>query len=102
MGTRCLTVVEDENGDEILNMYRPMDGYPEGHGKELADFLKDMTIVNGITNNDTRKIANGMGCLGAQLVAHFKTDVGQFYLYPPKQRCFDEEYVYTVKLRKGK
>jgi len=102
MGTRCLTVVEDENGNEILNMMRQMDGYPEGHGAELAEFLKDMVIVNGVSMNDTRKIANGMGCLAAQLVAHFKDYVGEFYLMPPKHRGFDEEYVYTVKLCNGK
>ena len=102
MGTRCLTIVEDEDGNEILNMYRQMDGYPEGHGKELSEFLKDIVIVNGIKMNETRKIANGMGCLAAQLVAHFKDDVGQVYLMPPKQRGFDEEYVYTVKPHEGK
>lgn len=40
MGTRSLTVFIDEHNDkEIVVMYRQMDGYPEGHGQDLVDFL---------------------------------------------------------------
>ena len=35
MGTRSLTVIQS-NGKEFFNMYRQFDGYPEGHGMELA------------------------------------------------------------------
>jgi hypothetical protein len=39
MGTRSLTFVYD--GDEpMINMYRQFDGYPSGHGSELADFFE--------------------------------------------------------------
>ena len=44
MGTRSLTFVYDENGAKILNMYRQMDGYPSGHGKELAEFLAPIVM----------------------------------------------------------
>lgn len=97
MGTRCLTLVQDEEGRTILNLYRQMDGYPSGHGAELNAFLKDMHIVNGYNSNTPSKSANGMGCLAAQLVAHFKDGIGQFYIMHPDERDADEEYIYIVK-----
>jgi hypothetical protein len=57
-----------------------MDGYPDGHGQELADFLDGFKIVNGISTEDRDfpKVANGMGCLAAQVIAHFKTDTSHY------------------------
>jgi hypothetical protein len=96
MGTRSLTIVyEDEN--PIINMYRQFDGYVEGHGLELAEFLGEFeAITNGIRVGETRKTANGMGCLAAQLIAHFKKDVGGFYLYPTSATDCGQEYEYHV------
>lgn len=82
MGTRSLTFVYDTDAI-LMNMYRQFDGYPSGHGLELAEFLNSFeAIVNGIPVGDKRKMANGMGCLTAQLVANFKDGAGGFYLYP--------------------
>jgi len=68
MGTRSLTYVYD--GEKpIVCMYRQFDGYPTGHGAELAEFL---TVGEN----------NGMGCLAAQMIAHFKKSIGGFYIYP--------------------
>jgi hypothetical protein len=80
MGTRSLTFVYD--GDKpIINMYRQYDGYPSGHGSELADFLKGFEIVNG--HGEVKpKIANGMGCLAAQLIANFKNRLADFIFMP--------------------
>jgi hypothetical protein len=89
MGTRSLTYVyEGKKEDWVLPfvcMYRQFDGYPSGHGAELAEFL------------NSGKIANGMNCLAAQLVVNFKKDSGGIYLYPPrlKQDCW-QEYEYHV------
>ncbi len=96
MGTRSLTIVyEDEN--PIINMYRQFDGYVEGHGLELAEFLGEFeAITNGIRVGETRKTANGMSCLAAQLIAHFKKDVGGFYLYPTSTTDCGQEYEYHV------
>jgi len=104
MGTRSLTRVyeswEDEKGKKyrncILAMYRQFDGYPSGHGQELYEFLKDMKICNGIGIEQKKgKWANGMGCLAAQLVAHFKKDIGQFYLTIENNI---QEWVYDIEL----
>jgi len=103
MGTRSLTFVYTDHygsttGPEpIINMYRQFDGYPSGHGSELSTFLNQFeAITNGIPFGDTRKLANGMGCLAAQLVAHFKTDAGGFYLYPVTSTDCGQEYEYHV------
>ena len=104
MGTRSLTTFietyQDENGKEhkekIVTMYRQYDGYPTGHGMELAEFLASGKLVNGF-GLDTRTLQfNGMGCLSAQVVAHFKEGVGGFYLYRGGTTNCGEEYRYEV------
>lgn len=95
MGTRSLTrVIKD--GKHYVNMYRQFDGYPSGHGAELAKFLAPICLVNGIAYDETRKIANGAGCLAAQLVAHFKKEPGGIYLYATDDTDCDQEYEYWV------
>ena len=95
MSTRCLTIFKNELGEEICVLYRHSDGDPSGHGKELKEFLNGY----GTTKKPTGAF-NGMGCLAAQVVAHFKKGVGNFYLYPPGTRGFDEEYIYTIRCTK--
>jgi len=95
MGTRSLTHVADEHGTVLCTMYRQFDGYPEGHGDELAQFLREFTVVNGI-NEEKGKIANSMGCLAAQLVANFKDGPGGICLEAPGVEGCWEEYIYTV------
>ena len=81
MGTRCLTYVYEGNSP-LVCLYRQFDGYPSGHGAELANFLKGIKLGNGIADKPKMgKFANGMGCLAAQLVAHFKKSVGGFYIH---------------------
>jgi hypothetical protein len=95
MGTRSLTFVYDGE-TPIINMYRQYDGYPTGHGAELAEFLTPFTLVNGLGMNDDRKIANGMGCLAAQLIAHFKQTPGGFYIHPVTDTECGQDYEYHV------
>jgi hypothetical protein len=95
MGTRSLTFVYDGE-TPIINMYRQYDGYPTGHGAEIAEFLAPFEMVNGIDINETRKVANGMGCLAAQLVANFKDGAGQFYLYPTSAVDCGQDYEYHI------
>ena len=84
MGTRCLTFVTNDEGLPIICMYRQMDGYPKGHGVDLAKFLAPIKVVNGLgLNNET--VANGAGCLAAQIVAHFKDGPGGIYLHRPNK-----------------
>ena len=92
MGTRSNTIVIDAN-KPLMNLYRQMDGYPSGHGAELAAFLTNLKMVNGIGGGKCR-IANGAGCLAAQIVAHFKDGPGGFYIAPIDQR--DNDYTYLI------
>lgn len=99
MGTRSLTYVYNEPSEmPVVCMYRQFDGYPSGHGAELADFLSEFTIVNGLDDASKKSIvANGMGCLAAQIVANFKTEPGSIYLQAPipNQNC-SQDYEYHV------
>lgn len=102
MGTRSLTIVREGNdrkSPRIITMYRQFDGYPGGHGKELADFLSKIKMVNGI-GMERESIANGVACLAAQIVAHFKSEPGGIYLHAgtddDEAGAYSENYTYEV------
>jgi hypothetical protein len=83
MGTRSLTFTYDNQGTKILCLYRQFDGYPEGHGKDLAEILN-------ITDN------NGMECLSASIVAKLKTGSYNVYIYPSDTKNAWQDYEYHV------
>ena len=96
MGTRCLTFVTNDEDFPIICMYRQMDGYPEGHGVDLAKLLAPIKMVNGL-GLDNETVANGAGCLAAQIVAHFKHGPGGIYLHRPNKHMDTwQEYEYWV------
>lgn len=111
MGTRSLTFVYESHRtnigqmvhEPIINMYRQYDGYPTGHGAELAEFLSGGRLVNGLIHTKTVKelVFNGMGCLAAQLVAHFKQEAGQFYLHPVTAKDCGQDYEYHIYCEQG-
>ena len=101
MGTRCLTFVYDESNKPIINMYRQFDGYPTGHGAELAEFLNSGRMVNGLRLGADEKFFNGMGCLAAQLVAHFKQESGGFYMYSVDQKDCGQDFEYHIMYDDG-
>jgi hypothetical protein len=88
MGTRAMTVVKETyqlNGKQktktVTSMYRQFDGYEEGHGLELAEFINSREFVNGMSGK--KEVFNGVGCFAAQMICHFKEGkAGGFYLYP--------------------
>jgi hypothetical protein len=94
MGTRSLTFVYDGN-QPLVNMYRQFDGYPSGHGIELAEFLVSGKMVNGYSSK-TEKQFNGMGCLAAQMIAEFKNSVGGFYIHAVTDTDCWQDYEYHV------
>ena len=94
MGTRSLTFVYD--GDvPVINIYRQYDGYPSGHGHELAQFLDSKNLVNGYCEQNSFD-ANGMGCLAAQLIVQLKHGVGGIYIYPVSSTDCFQDYEYHV------
>jgi len=104
MGTRSLTkfiqTYKDGKSGKIKNqkiasVYRQFDGYPSGHGLELAEFLTSGTLVNGIGGGHN-KVFNGVGCMAAQMVAEFKDGAGGIYLRNPSTIANWEDYEYLV------
>jgi hypothetical protein len=95
MGTRALTIIKDTDSKTLVNLYRQFDGYQDYHGSELKHFLSDLTMVNGFSDRNA-PIANGMGCLAAQLIAHLKTEVGLHYIHPTYDTENYVDYVYTI------
>lgn len=76
-------------------MYSQFDGYPAGHGKDLKERFGNYEIVNGL-GRDSSQVANGMGCLAAQVVAYFKDGPGGIYVYAAGTRDAGAEYIYTL------
>ena len=101
MATRSLTIVKESlslSTNELVVIYKQTDGYPEGMGMKLANFLEGYKIINGIPPNPDPKSANGMNCLAAQLVAELTNGIGKIYLYPSRTRNICEEYIYYIYL----
>lgn len=98
MGTKSLTKVYDNNNKLLVCIYGQFDGYPEGHGKVLSDFIKNKNIINGIGSENTLDNSfNGMYCFAAALVAHLKTEIGGFYLYPLDTNEDIVNYTYHIR-----
>ena len=97
MGTRSLTHIYD-NETLLVTIYRQFDGYPAGHGKEIARTVADGKFVNGITDNNANTY-NGAGCFAASLIMKLKAEIGGpggVYIYPPGASSMGEEYVYDI------
>lgn len=96
MRTRSLTVIQELSGKEICGLYRSNDGGLAEHGAELKAFLEDFRVVNGIGVVSREKVAFGMGCLAAQIIAHFAREPGGCYLCRPRTNDCNEDYLYTI------
>ena len=87
---------EHPNMDKIhIQIYHHYDGYPQGLGVKLANFLDGYDVVNGLSTGYQGPIANGMGCLAAQTVSYLKDEPGNVYLQKPIERDW-EDYEYFV------
>ena len=101
MGTRSLihfydgTLGFDNEDPPILcTVYQQYDGYIDGVGEYLLEFIKSGTL-----GSPSDRYFNGMGCLAAQYIAETKEGAGNLYIEPPGATGRDEEYVYVVKLK---
>tara|TARA_Y100001938_G_scaffold132970_1_gene191784 strand:- start:202 stop:639 length:438 start_codon:yes stop_codon:yes gene_type:complete len=114
MATRALiNIVQRQEGRSFSKMlktsdihtqlHKHYDGYPSGLGVTLANYLSDYDITNGIPNDYTGfqgPIANGIGCLAAQLVSYLKDEPGNIYLRPPQDKTW-EDYIYYIWVKEG-
>ena len=78
-----------------VQVYKHYDGYPSGHPTDLAKWLNNKKIVNGI-GRDSYNVANGLGCLAAQYVAAFQHDAGDIYIENTDTQHCDIEYITYV------
>lgn len=95
MGTRSKTSFIKRIGDKrecLVSVYQQYDGYIEGVGYEIANYILSKKIINGISG-DTKDKANGFTCLIAQFIRDFKTDVGGLYITTEDNI---QEYNYNV------
>ncbi len=98
MGTRStITFYSRMSGTNffLVNIYQQYDGYLEGVGKELCEWLKPKIIVNGFSKSGF-DIANGAGCLAAKYISEFKPVTGGLYIYPEDVAHEDCDYNYSV------
>ena len=79
-----------------VQIYNHYDSYPEGLGLNLAKFMRDFRVVNGLGSDLPNKIANGMGCLVAQLIANMKDGPGNVYVEKPHKGRDWIDYVYYI------
>ena len=97
MGTRSKTSFIEKRGEDLttlVSVYQQYDGYIEGVGHHLAKYILDKQICNGIRlGRDTSKLANGFGCLIAQIIRDFKEDVGGLYII---EEDAIQEYNYDI------
>ena len=105
MSTRSVTTVrskcaEKEDYKIHASIYRHHDGYPEGQGKWLHEFLDGMVIVNGLTGEEPPKYANGPGRLAAQITAALLADDHEPYLLNHDGDC-GQEYEYRISVEFG-
>ena len=98
MGTRSTITFYSRMGGTnffLVNIYQQYDGYLEGVGKELCEWLKPKIITNGFSKANWN-IANGAGCLAAKYISEFKPATGGLYIYPEDVAHEDCDYNYSV------
>jgi len=107
MGTRSLTAFyEGDSEDAVAVLYRQYDGYPSGHGTDLAEALEGHEVVNGLTGE--ANVYNGIGDLAVRVIAKLKGDPdepGNFYLISPAKMgewADGVDFVYAVRAEPGR
>ena len=100
MGTRSITHVHEMKSlgeDKIVcSFYRHFDGYPTGHGKDLADWLKGKRLVNGIGSDfKADRDHNRAGQMAIELMHSLKQETSIECL-PTGVSDYGEEFVYHV------
>lgn len=96
MGTRSKTSFIKKIGDNrvhLVSIYQQYDGYIEGVGYDIANYILDKTIVNGFGLGDNSNKANGFDCLIAQFIRDFKKDIGGLYITTEDDT---QEYNYDI------
>ena len=99
MATSAMLTIYNKEDQPICNLYFHYDGYVDGVGKEIVDFIKEKQYVTSLPIQPNPNLCNGMGDLAAQIVCHFKNQqpIGGVYLYPVNQQMYTD-YNYLLKV----
>ena len=97
MGTRSITHIQFRHAGEtrpVATFYRHYDGYPEGHGLEMAKILNRFNP----TGDKLGEFANGHDDMAFQFLALLKSAHGPYNLYltPVGETNMGEDFIYTV------
>ncbi len=103
MGTRSITHIYEMDSDKVVcSFYRHWDGYPEGHGKDLENWLKDKTLTNGIgPGHDKNTTYNRAGTMAVKLMNHIQDISGCEVIATGSDGCW-VDYTYHVFYKNGK
>ena len=98
----------NEHPEEVYaQIYHHYDSYPDHLGVGIAKYLSDIRVVNGLGAQKGNVLANGMGCLVAQVITHLKLgrhydlekgeiQEGNVYVDEPGKDRGDIEYTYYI------
>ena len=93
MGTRCVTNFYDSDSKELkATIYRQVDGYPTGHGKELYDWLNELLATEKLPY----KFAYADKLATLFVVEFYNRGNLGIYIKEPGFLASDIEYVYDV------
>ena len=105
MSTRSITHLYDDRSPTpkiVCSFYRHHDGYPDGHGAELKQWLQGKKVVNGIGQDFVKgRDYNGMGSLAVSMMTHFDREAS-IRTIPTGDHNYGEEYTYHVSYSDGK
>jgi len=82
MGTRSITHIHEmkslsEDQKIVCSFYRQFDGYPTAHGEDLAKYLKDKGLKNGIGSDFVKGTHfNRAGTMAVKLCNHIQDEAG--------------------------
>ncbi len=104
MSTRSVTHIhESHTGDEkiVCSFFRHCDGYPDGHGKDLTEWLAGKKLVNGIDADFIiGRDFNRAGTMAVSLMQHIQ-EVSGCEVIPTGNTGLGEEYIYDIYFRNG-
>ena len=86
----------------VCSFYRHCDGYPTGHGDDLAKWLNGKSLVNGISNGfDPHTMFNRAGTMSVKLMNHIQ-DISGCEVIPTGTSGRGEEFTYNLYFRDDK
>ncbi|MEN8171391.1 MAG: hypothetical protein ABFS03_00775 [Chloroflexota bacterium] len=109
MGTRSITHIHemkslDDNERVVCSFFRHWDGYPSGHGDDLAGWLKTKRLVNGISTAEKGEenidFFNRAGTMAVKLMGFIQDESGCEVISTGADDMW-EEYTYHIYFRDG-